>query len=154
MHTLKVLILDSHPYQLMRTHQVLNACGVFDVLVADSTDQAWAALTRREGVDLLICDVPRGAADGPALVQRAAAQGLIDAVLLCSSAEPLRVERSVAAVNALGARLLARLNKPATCAALHGALLEYQCERPASFQLSSCPGMLGPIELSWRQMGQ
>lgn len=152
MHTLKVLILDSHPYQLMRIHQMLNACGVFDVLVADTTDLAWAALTRCQGVDLLICDVPRGPADAPALLQRAADQGLIEAVLLCSSADAQHVERTAVAVEALDFPLLASLSKPATIVALHRALLAYRA--PVRFQLSSCRRMLDVIELSWRQTGQ
>ncbi|KPX15389.1 Response regulator/EAL domain protein [Pseudomonas amygdali pv. dendropanacis] len=33
-HSLKVLILEDHPFQLMALHQMLNANQVFDVLAA------------------------------------------------------------------------------------------------------------------------
>ena len=44
MHSLKVLLIEPHPYRLMALHQMLNAYGVYDVRVAESDVQARGVL--------------------------------------------------------------------------------------------------------------
>eukprot|EP01030_Chromulinospumella_sphaerica_P019594 gene19594-19488_t len=57
MRSLKVLILEDHPFQLMALHQMLNANGVFNVLTADSVEVARQSLASKGPVDIAICDL-------------------------------------------------------------------------------------------------
>ena len=44
MRSLKVLILEPNPFQLMALHQMLNAIGIYDVLTASSLASALCSL--------------------------------------------------------------------------------------------------------------
>ena len=66
MRSLKVLILEDNPFQLMALHQMLNAFRIFDVLTAESVESARCSLASRGAIDLAICDVHL---EGPAALE-------------------------------------------------------------------------------------
>ncbi|KPX81328.1 Response regulator/EAL domain protein [Pseudomonas meliae] len=68
-HSLKVLILEDHPFQLMALHQMLNANQVFDVLAAESVEVARLSLQSRGPVDIAICDLQMDGPDGLELIR-------------------------------------------------------------------------------------
>jgi CheY-like chemotaxis protein len=72
MRTLKILILEQNPFQMMALHQMLNAIGVYDVLTAPSMSAALRSLGRRGAVDIAFCDPQLKGGDGLALVQHLA----------------------------------------------------------------------------------
>ncbi|MFH7618112.1 hypothetical protein VSS93_33365, partial [Pseudomonas syringae pv. tagetis] len=64
LHSLKVLILEDQPFQLMALHQMHNANQVFDVLAADSVAVARLSLQSRGPVDIAICHLHMEGPDG------------------------------------------------------------------------------------------
>ena len=66
MRSLKVLILEPNPFQLMALHQMLNAIGIYDVLTAPSLASALSSLGHRGAVDVESYTVMYGA-DGPSI---------------------------------------------------------------------------------------
>lgn len=117
-HRLKVLVLDSQPYQVMAMHQLLNGCGVYDVLTAESTEAACLSLMSQGRVDVLVCDVQPDTADGLALLRGLVGSGRVEAVMLFGSGEPALLDSATRAARALGYRVLGSQRKPATSAAL------------------------------------
>lgn len=84
-HSLKVLILEDHPFQLMALHQMLNANQVFDVLAAESVEVARLSLQSRGPVDIAICDLQMDGPDGLELIRFMAENGLARALIIVSS---------------------------------------------------------------------
>lgn len=130
MHSLKVLILEDHPFQLMALHQMLNANGVFDVLTAETVESARQSLARRGRVDVAICDLQMPGADGLDLIQHLACTGLAGAVVLLSGAERNVLDSVSQLARQQGLRVLGSLQKPA-CAASVRKLLESYLDEPA-----------------------
>lgn len=125
MHSLKVLILEDHPFQLMALHQMLNANGVFDVLPAESVEQACQALSRRGPVDIAICDLQMDGADGLAMIRHLAEQGLASALIIISGAESCVIDSVGDLARRLGLKVLGCLQKPASSIVLHRLLRRY-----------------------------
>lgn len=126
MHSLKVLILEPHPYRLMALHQTLNAHGVFDVRVAESDEQAHGVLARRGPVDIAICDVLAGDYDGVALVRHLARDALAASLILLSGARRSVLDGATDLIEQSGLRVLGALPTPACPSALHRLLLAYR----------------------------
>ncbi|EPM70216.1 response regulator/EAL domain protein, partial [Pseudomonas syringae pv. actinidiae ICMP 18804] len=85
MHSLKVLILEDHPFQLMALHQMLNANRVFNVLAADSVEAAKQSLHSRGPVDIAICDLQMDGPDGLELIRFLAESGQARALIILSA---------------------------------------------------------------------
>ncbi|WP_166360061.1 EAL domain-containing response regulator [Pseudomonas akapageensis] len=130
MQSLKVLILEDHPFQLMALHQMLNANGVFDVLTAESVESACRSLERRGRVDVAICDLQMPDADGLALIQHLANEGLAGALIVLSGAERNVLDNVSQLARQLGLRVLGSLQKPACAASLRKLLEQYLHETP------------------------
>lgn len=153
MHTLKVLILEDHPFQLMALHQMLNANGVFDVLVAESVDSAKQMLDRRGPVDIAICDLYMDGSDGLALIRYLAEHRLTEALIVLSDAEPALLEKVGDLALQLGMRLLGCVSKPASGAVLHQLLREYR-DRPDCGLMSVSPRVFELDSLSDEQLAR
>mgnify|MGYP003435800799 CR=1 FL=1 len=69
MRTLKILILEHNPFQMMALHQMLNAIGVYDVLAAPSLRVAQRSLARRGAVDIALCNPQLRGGEGLALIR-------------------------------------------------------------------------------------
>lgn len=125
MRSLKVLILEPNPFQLMALHQMLNAVGIYDVLTAPSLAAALSSLDHRGVVDIAICDPQLKGGDGLALIQHLAVRQQARAVILLGAVaasllndlEPLLDEHRV--------RLLGRLQTPVSAVLMRGLLDSY-----------------------------
>ena len=126
MRSLKVLVLEDSPFQLMVVHQTLNACGVFDVLTAESVPAAIQSLENRGAVDIAICDLHMEGRDGLDLIQHLAAHQLAKALVICSSAESDTIALAIHTAREQGLPVLGALPKPATANAVHELLADYQ----------------------------
>ena len=152
MHSLKVLILEDHPFQLMALHQMLNANGVFDVLAAESVECAKQMLARRGPVDIAICDLYMEGADGLALIRHLAENALADALIVLSDAEPALLDSIGELSRQLGLQLLGCVRKPASCATLHRLLSQYCDATYAPQQMAVAPHILELTRLSPEQL--
>lgn len=141
MHSLKILILEDHPFQLMALHQMLNANGVYDVLAAESVGSAKEMLARHGPVDVAICDLYLDGDDGLALIRHLAQDALASALIILSDAEPVLLERVGELARQLGLRLLGCVPKPASSAILHRLLSQY-CEVPARAEPQDMPAQI------------
>ncbi len=126
MHSLKVLILEDHPFQLMALHQMLNANGVFDVLAAESVPAAMQMLERRGAVDVAICDLYMDGPDGLAMIRHLAERRLANALIVLSDADQTLLDAIGELIPQLGLRLLGCVPKPASGAVLHRLMSEYR----------------------------
>ena len=122
MRSLKVLILEDNPFQMMALHQMLNANQVFDVLTADNVEAAMGSLDRRGPVDVAICDLQMDGRDGLSLIGHLAATGLARSVIILSSAEQSVLDSAAQLARQQGIDVLGVMRKPASVAAI-GALL-------------------------------
>jgi EAL domain-containing protein (putative c-di-GMP-specific phosphodiesterase class I)/ActR/RegA family two-component response regulator len=120
--SLKVLILEDNPFQMMALHQMLNANQVFDVLTADNVEAAMGSLDRRGPVDVAICDLQMDGRDGLSLIGHLAATGLARSVIILSSAEQSVLDGAAQLARQQGIDVLGVMRKPASVAAI-GALL-------------------------------
>jgi EAL domain-containing protein (putative c-di-GMP-specific phosphodiesterase class I)/ActR/RegA family two-component response regulator len=128
MHTLKVLVLEDSPFQLMAVHQMLNASGVFDVLTAESVDAARQSLENRGPVDIAICDLQLEEGDGLQLIRHLARHRQARALIILSSLERSVLDSVGQLARHLGLHVLGVLEKPASLAVLHDLLQAY--DRP------------------------
>lgn len=145
MHSLKVLILEDHPFQLMALHQMLNANGVFDVLTAESVDIACQVLARRGPVDIAICDLHMEGPDGLAFIRHLAESGLAASVIILSGAETCVIDSVGKLARHMGVNVLGCVQKPASSIVLHQLLrryLEQDCSAPAVVRLPQYPELL------------
>ena len=127
MHSLRVLILEDNPFQLMALHQMLNASGVYDVLVASTVTDACRSLARRGSVDLVICGLDAthyGA--GLDLVRHLAVSHQTEALIILSNADEALREDAARVARQAGLWVLATLCKPASTRTLHQLLQVYQ----------------------------
>ena len=126
MHSLKVLVLEDSPFQLMAMHQMLNACSVFDVLTAESVEVACQCLENRGAVDIAVCDLQMDGKDGLAFIRHLAGTRLAKAVIICSSVERSLLDNVAQLARQQGLWVLGVLSKPASPATLHPLLDAYQ----------------------------
>ncbi|EGH41032.1 EAL:response regulator receiver, partial [Pseudomonas syringae pv. pisi str. 1704B] len=124
-HSLKVLILEDHPFQLMALHQMLNANQVFDVLVADSVEVARLSLQSRGPVDIAICDLQMEGPDGLELIRFMAENGLARALIIVSCSAACVLEGVAQLALAQGLNVLGYMQKPASAGALYELLEAY-----------------------------
>ncbi|WP_214351496.1 EAL domain-containing protein [Pseudomonas congelans] len=149
-HSLKVLILEDHPFQLMALHQMLNANQVFDVLAADSVEVARLSLQSRGPVDIAICDLQMEGPDGLELIRFMAENGLARALIIVSCSAACVLEGVAQLALAQGLNVLGYMQKPASAGALYDLLEAYgpgrsDCVPQAS--AGSVFGALSAIEL-------
>ncbi|MFC6296177.1 EAL domain-containing protein [Pseudomonas sp. CCM 7893] len=143
MRSLKVLILEDNPFQLMALHQMLNANGVFNVLTAESVEAARQSLASKGPVDIAICDLYLEQGDGLELIRELAEHRQAQVLILLSNAEPDVLEGVANMARQAGLNVLGCLPKPAS-ATLIGQLL------------TACQQRLrpGPPVMSWERVCQ
>ena len=126
MQSLKVLILEDNPFQLMALHQMLNAFRIFDVLTAESVDSARESLLKCGAIDLAICDLYMDGTSGLELISELARARSARAVIILSAAAPPVIERAAQLARKQGLRVLGCLSKPLTLGSLGQLLDSYQ----------------------------
>ena len=137
MHTLKVLVLEDSPFQLMAVHQMLNASGVFDVLTAESVGAALQSLENRGAVDIAICDLQLEEGDGLQLIRHLARHRQARALIILSSLERSVLDSVGQLARHLGLHVLGVLEKPANLGVLHDLLQAY--DRPPAAAQPAMP---------------
>ena len=123
MRSMKVLILEDNPFQLMVLHQMLNAFRIFDVLAAESVESARCSLAKCGGIDLAICDLHLEGLSGLELIRELATKREAQALIILSCAAPHVVESAVRTAREEGLEVLGYLPKPVTVKGL-GRLLD------------------------------
>ena len=129
MRSLKVLILEDNPFQLMVLHQMLNAFRIFDVLTAESVDCARESLLRRGAIDVAICDLYMEGASGQELISELALERKAAALIILSAAAPQVVEMAARMARRQGLKVLGCLSKPVSMGGLGQLLDSYQSTR-------------------------
>ncbi|WP_122275451.1 EAL domain-containing response regulator [Pseudomonas syringae group genomosp. 3] len=150
MHSLKVLILEDHPFQLMALHQMLNANQVFDVLAADSVKAARQSLHSRGPVDIAICDLQMDGPDGLELIRFLAESRQARALIILSASAACVLEGVAQLALNQGLTVLGYLQKPASATALCELLKAYgpsRAELASPTLATRAPGALSAREL-------
>jgi EAL domain-containing protein (putative c-di-GMP-specific phosphodiesterase class I)/ActR/RegA family two-component response regulator len=124
--SIKVLILEDNPFQLMALHQMLNANQVFDVLTAESVEAAQRSLNNRGAVDIAICDLQMDGPDGLSLIRYLAQTRQASAVIILSSADTSVLEAVAQLARQQGLEVLGCLQKPASVASIGALLHQFQ----------------------------
>ncbi|MFJ2283517.1 DNA-binding protein [Pseudomonas sp. NPDC087803] len=125
MRSLKVLILEPDPYQMMALHQMLNAVGIYDVLTSPSLAAARCSLERRARVDIAICDPQRRGGEGLALIRYLATERKASALILLGRVAPGLLTDLDAMLDEHQLKLLGRLHTPVSAVLMRGLLDNY-----------------------------
>lgn len=128
MRSLKILILEHNPFQLMALHQMLNAMGVFDVLTAPSMAAALRSLGRRGAVDIALCDPQLKGGDGLALVRHLAEHHEARALILLGNVAASVLPDVKAMLAVSDVKLLGHLHTPVSAVLMRRLLDLYQHE--------------------------
>ncbi|KAE9638766.1 response regulator [Pseudomonas sp. PB103] len=125
MRSLKVLILEHNPFQLMALHQMLNAIGIYNVLTAPSLAAALCSLGHRGAVDIAICDPQLKGGDGVALIQRLAVERQARALVLLGTVAPSLQNDLEGLLQQHPLQLLGRLQIPVSAVLMRDLLDRY-----------------------------
>lgn len=146
MRSLKVLILEDNPFQLMVLHQMLNAFHIFDVLAAEDIESARGSIAKRGIIDVAICDLYLDGASGLELIREMAinheARAVLTARSITSGAAQLRIIKA----REEGLRVLGCLSKPVTVSHLGRLLASYnQSGIAEEAEGTNCLGITGNL---------
>ncbi|MHA3734992.1 response regulator [Pseudomonas sp. Eth.TT006] len=125
MRSLKVLILEPDPFQLMALHQMLNAIGIYDVLTASTLASARVSLSRRGAVDIAICNPQLKGGDGLALIRHLAAQRQARGLILLGPVAAGILADLECSLQGQAPMLLGRLHTPVSAVLMRGLLDAY-----------------------------
>ncbi len=151
MRSLKVLILEDNPFQLMALHQMLNANGVFNVLTAETVEAARQSLDSAGPVDIAICDLYLEQGDGLELIRELAERSLAQVLILLSNAEPDVLEGVANMARQQGLNVLACLPKPASAKLIGQVLTDCQARLRAGPPVTSWARVRHLLGLSERE---
>ncbi|MBH3407411.1 DNA-binding protein [Pseudomonas glycinae] len=125
MRSLKILLLEPDPFQLMALHQMLNAIGIYDVLTAPTLDSAKRSLERRGAVDIAICNPQLNGGDGLALITHVVVRQRARALILLGTVAPSLLADLESLVEDDGVRLLGKLPTPVSAVLMRKLLDTY-----------------------------
>ncbi|MBK5375845.1 DNA-binding protein [Pseudomonas sp. TH43] len=125
MRSLKVLILEHNPFQLMALHQMFNAVGIYNVLTAPSLASAVCSLGHCGAVDIAICNPQLKGGDGIALIQHLAIGQQSRALILLGAVAPSVLDDLETLLHAHELKLLGRLQTPVSAVLMRGLLDNY-----------------------------
>jgi CheY-like chemotaxis protein len=125
MRSLKVLILEHNPFQLMALHQMVNAMGIYDVLTAPTLASALRSLEHRGAVDIAICDPQLEGGDGVALIRHLSQRRQAHALILLGRASPSLVKGLDFILLEHEINLLGRLQTPVSAVLMRGLVDDY-----------------------------
>ena len=125
MRSLKILILEPNPFQLMALHQMLNAIGIYDVLTAPSLASALSSLGRRGRVDIAICDPQLKGGDGLALIRHLATHQEAQALILLGVTASSLLTDLDDLIHHHELTLLGKLHTPVSAVLMRGLLDRY-----------------------------
>lgn len=125
MRSLKILILEPNPFQLMALHQMLNAIGIYDVLTAPSLRSAKRSLERRGAVDITLCNPQLQSGDGLALIRYLADRQDARAMILLGAVAPSLLEDLETLLGEQRITLLGCLHTPVSAVLMRSLLDTY-----------------------------
>jgi len=125
MRSLKILLLEPDPFQLMALHQMLNAIGIYDVLTAPSLGAAKRSLDHRGAVDIAICNPQLKSGEGLALVNHLVARRDAQALILLGVVAPSVLADLESLLEESGVQLLGRLYTPVSAVLMRNLLDRY-----------------------------
>lgn len=125
MRSLKILLLEPNPFQLMALHQMLNAIGIYDVLAAPSLGAAKRSLARRGTVDIAICNPQVNSGEGLALIRHLVERQEAHALILLGVVAPCVLDDLKPWFGADGVQLLGRLHTPVSAVLMRNLLDSY-----------------------------
>lgn len=125
MRSLKILLLEPNPFQLMALHQMLNAIGIYDVLTTPSLGAAKRSLERRGIVDIAICNPQLKGGDGVALIRHLVDRQEARALILLGVVAPSVLADLEPLLGDGGIRLLGRLHTPVSAVLMRNMLDSY-----------------------------
>ncbi|MBL0794798.1 MULTISPECIES: response regulator [Pseudomonas] len=125
MRSLKILILEPNPFQLMALHQMLNAIGIYDVLTAPTLSSAKRSLERRGAVDIAICNPQLKGGDGLALITHLVARQKARSLILLGMVAPSLLADLEVLMEDDGVRLLGSLPTPVSAVLMRKLLDRY-----------------------------
>lgn len=125
MRSLKILLLEPDPFQLMALHQMLNAIGIYDVLTAPSLGAAKRSLDRRGAVDIAICNPQLKSGEGLALINHLVARRDAQALILLGVVAPSVLADLESLLEESGVQLLGRLYTPVSAVLMRNLLDRY-----------------------------
>lgn len=125
MRSLKILLLEPDPFQLMALHQMLNAIGIYDVLTAPSLGAAKRSLDRRGAVDIAICNPQLKSGEGLALINHLVARRDAQALILLGVVAPSVLADLDSLLEESGVQLLGRLYTPVSAVLMRNLLDRY-----------------------------
>ncbi|WP_085711638.1 MULTISPECIES: response regulator [unclassified Pseudomonas] len=125
MRSLKILLLEPDPFQLMALHQMLNAIGIYDVLTAPSLGAAKRSLDRRGAVDIAICNPQLKNGEGLALINHLVARRDARSLILLGVVAPSVLADLESLLDESGVQLLGRLYTPVSAVLMRNLLDRY-----------------------------
>lgn len=125
MRSLKILLLEPDPFQLMALHQMLNAIGIYDVLTAPSLGAAKRSLDRRGAVDIAICNPQLKSGEGLALINHLVVRRDAQALILLGVVAPSVLADLEFLLEESGVQLLGRLYTPVSAVLMRNLLDHY-----------------------------
>ncbi|WP_248744465.1 MULTISPECIES: DNA-binding protein [unclassified Pseudomonas] len=125
MRSLKILLLEPDPFQLMALHQMLNAIGIYDVLTAPSLGAAKRSLDRRGAVDIAICNPQLKSGEGLALINHLVARRDARSLILLGVVAPSVLADLESLLEESGVELLGRLYTPVSAVLMRNLLDRY-----------------------------
>ncbi|MBA1228466.1 response regulator [Pseudomonas viridiflava] len=112
-HTLRILLVEDHPFQLIATQILLNNQGYFLLTPVLTAIEALAALERSpEPYDLILCDQRLPDLDGLDLIEEACQRGLVRRAIVLSGLPATQLAQIEQLASQRGLPLLGCLSKP------------------------------------------
>ncbi|MBT8765136.1 EAL domain-containing response regulator [Metapseudomonas boanensis] len=126
MSSLRILVLEDHPFQLQVAAQQLRALGHPQPICAVDGNSALASLARHGSVDIALCDIQKPGMDGLSFLCKAAEIGAIRAVALLGELAPDLRHSVWQLAELLGVQVLGDLGKPLALDGLRRMLGRYE----------------------------
>lgn len=125
MHSLKTLLVEDSPAQVLAVHQLLNACGVFNVSVAEHLKATRQKLTVSGSFDIAICGSLPNSENRRELINALAATGKVQALILRGDAQAPELASAARLATQTGLWVLGSLPDVPTTRPLHMLLERY-----------------------------
>lgn len=130
MRSLKVLVIEQQPARLLQLHQMLNACSVFGVRIAEDPARAQRCLERQGAADIVVLGSQASLA--PAFLDRLARGGHAQAVIIQGHADCANARVAIRRARQAGLWVLGMLPLGQAICPLHAMLCRFktQCAEP------------------------
>lgn len=126
MDSLRVLVLEDHPFQRTTAVSLLNRLGYHNVIQAAEGAEAIDLIKKVGKVDIALCDLNMAGMDGLTFIRLAREINLVRSVIICSSASEDLLSTVSHIVDLHGLDLLGVIAKPLDAKTLKEVLSTYE----------------------------